>query len=431
MRGAQPSITDTVSMTDDPRHDELIYDWNTAGDDPAPPHPIEFDDETLRDGLQCPSVKAPELDERIRLLQLMSELGLGYVNVGLPGAGPHVVEVVRKLVTEIRDAKLDLKPNCAARTVEADIVPVGQLQQDTGVPIEVSTFIGSSQIRAYTEDWDLDTMLKHSRNALRVAERENLDVMFVTEDTTRAHPRTLEALYSAALESPATKRLCFCDTCGHATPPGAVNLVKWGAELIEKSGRTDVKIDWHGHQDRGLGVPNTIAALQAGAHRVHATALGIGERAGNTPMDQLLINLRLAGWIDNDLSALGEYVELTSKATGVAIPVSYPGFGRDAFETGTGVHAAAVIKAYDKNDEWLANRVYSGVPADMIGLAQVIRVGPMSGKSNVVFWLRQNGYDATDEVVDRLFLAAKESDRLLEDAELHALAKGGSVSAGA
>lgn len=403
--------------------DELIYDWNVTEDYPKPPHKIEFDDETLRDGLQCPSVNAPPLADRIRLLQLMSELGLGYVNVGLPGAGQHVVDVVTKLVEEIRDSKLDLEPNCAARTVEADIVPVAEIQQKTGVPIEVSTFIGSSQIRAYVEDWSLDTMLKHSRNALKIAERENLEVMFVTEDTTRAHPKILEALYGAALESPATKRLCFCDTVGHSIPQGAVNLIKWGTELVEKSGRTDVKIDWHGHMDRGLGVPNAIAALQAGAHRVHATGLGIGERAGNCPMDQLLVNLRLVGWIDNDLSALGEYVELTSKGTGVPVPVSYPVFGRDAFETGTGVHAAAVIKAENKGDAWLANRVYSGVPADMVGLKQIIRVGPMCGKSNVVYWLKENGYDASDTQVERVFAAAKDATKLLEDAELHALAK--------
>ncbi|MCB9898077.1 MAG: 2-isopropylmalate synthase [Planctomycetes bacterium] len=417
----------------EPAPQDLIYDWNKAPALSPPPNRIEFDDETLRDGLQCPSVKAPVFDERLRLLHLMDALGITYANVGLPGAGPHVVEMVTRLVTEIRDSKLRIEPNCAARTVAADIRPVAEIMQKTGVPIEVSTFIGSSQIRAYTEDWDLATMLRHSTDALRFAEQEGLAVMFVTEDTTRAHPETLEALYGAALESPATRRLCLCDTVGHAVPQGTVNLVKWAQELVAKSGRDDVKIDWHGHMDRGLGVPNAIAALQAGAHRVHGTALGIGERAGNVPMDQLLINLRLEGWIDNDLARLGEYVQLTSQATGIPIPVSYPAFGRDAFETGTGVHAAAVIKAHQKGEEWLANRVYSGVPADMVGLAQVIRVGPMSGKSNVVYWLETHGYDARPALVDRLFAAAKDSDRLLEDDELHRLAKSGegaSASAG-
>jgi 2-isopropylmalate synthase len=402
--------------------DDLIYDWNTVEPVPAPPHPIEFDDETLRDGLQCPSVTNPTIDEKLNLLHLMSDLGLRSVDVGLPGAGPHVVETVTRLVEEIRDAKLDIEPNCAARTVVADVAPVAEIQQKTGVKIEVSTFIGSSQIRAYTEDWGLQTMLDHSIKALKFAAKEGLSVMFVTEDTTRADPETLRALYGAALEHGAS-RLCFCDTVGHSTPAGAANLIRFAVKLVEESGRKDVKIDWHGHMDRGLGIENSIAALQAGAHRVHGTALGIGERAGNCPMDLLLVNLKLLGWIDNDLRRLGEYVHATSEAVHVPIPTGYPVFGRDAFETGTGVHAAAVIKAKQKGDEWLANRVYSGVPADDFGLEQVIRVGPMSGKSNVVWWLTEHGYEATEARVDRIFAAAKDARALLEDDALHALVK--------
>ena len=404
--------------------DDLIYDWNVLAPDPAPPQGIEFDDETLRDGLQCPSVTAPTLDEKIRLLHLMDALQLRYVDVGLPGAGPHVVETVTRLVEEIRDGALGIEPNCAARTVLADIQPVAEIQQKTGVRIEVSTFIGSSRIRAYTEDWSLEQMLQHSIKALKFAAAENLRVMFVTEDTTRAHPDTLRALYGAAIEHGAA-RLCFCDTVGHATPEGVTRLMGFAKRLVTEGGRPEVKIDWHGHMDRGLGVENCVAALRAGAHRVHATALGIGERAGNTPMDLLLVNLKLRGWIDNDLSRLGDYVRLTSAATGVPIPAGYPVFGRDAFETGTGVHAAAVIKAKAKGDDWLADRVYSGVPAGEFGLRQVIRVGPMCGKSNVVFWLQEHGYEPTDERVERLFTAAKASRKLLEDDELHALAKEG------
>ncbi len=408
-------------MPADSRSD-LIYDWNTAGPVPRPPHPIEFDDETLRDGLQCPSVTAPTLDEKIEMLHLVAELGLRYVNIGLPGAGPHVVQTVTRLAEEIRDAHLPLEPNCAARTVAADIRPVAEIQQKTGVKIEVSTFIGSSRIRAYTEDWDLATMLRHSVEALKFAKAEGLSVMFVTEDTTRADPQTLRALYGAALEHGAA-RLCFCDTCGHATPDGARRLIEWAVKLVAESGRKDVKIDWHGHMDRGLGIPNALAALQAGAHRVHGTALGIGERAGNVPMDLLLVNLKLLGWIDNDLHRLGDYVRLTSRATKVPIPIGYPVFGRDAFETGTGVHAAAVIKAQQKGDAWLADRVYSGVPAAEFGLSQVIRVGPMSGKSNVIHWLQQHGFEPTDERVERLFKAAKDSRALLQDDELRRLAE--------
>ncbi len=408
--------------------DTLIYDWNTAEPVEGPKHRIEFDDETLRDGLQSPSVTNPSIEDKIELLHLMAAIGIDSPDVGLPGAGPHVVETVTRLVEEIRDAKLGMVPNCAARTVIADIKPVADIMQKTGVPIEVCTFIGSSKIRAYTEEWNLDVMLEHSIKALDFAAAEGVPVMFVTEDTTRAHPDDIRALYTAALDHGA-KRLCFCDTVGHSTPDGTRNLIRFATQLVEESGRDDVKIDWHGHMDRGLGVWNNIAAIQAGAHRIHGSAMGIGERCGNAPMDLTLVNLKLLGWIDNDLTKLGEYVKKTAEAVNVPLPKSYPVFGDDAFETGTGVHAAAVIKAKQRGDEWLANAVYSGVPADAFGLRQVIRVGPMSGKSNVIFWLEQNGYESNDERVDLIFKAAKDASKLLEDEQLHDLAK--SVTANA
>jgi 2-isopropylmalate synthase len=244
--------------------------------------------------------------------------------------------------------------------------------------------------------------------------------MFVTEDTTRARPEHIRALYTAAIEAGA-RRICVCDTCGHATPPGVRRLVGFVAGLVRELG-ADVGIDWHGHRDRGLGLINAITAAEAGASRVHATALGVGERAGNTEMDLLLVNLKLMGWIDNDLSALAEYCQVASAATGVPIPHNYSVFGQDAFETGTGVHAAAVIKAFKKGDAWLADRIYSGVPAGMFGLEQVIRVGPMSGKSNVAWVLERHGVEPTEERVQAVLALAKQTPRLLTDEEVLAAA---------
>jgi 2-isopropylmalate synthase len=200
-------------------------------------------------------------------------------------------------------------------------------------------------------------------------------------------------------------------------------LVEYVQGIVARSG-ADVGIDWHGHRDRGLGLINALTALDAGATRVHATALGVGERAGNTEMDLLLVNLRLLGWIDNDLSALGDYVRLAAKTIGVPLPTNYPVFGSDAFETGTGVHAAAVIKAFKKGDAWLANRVYSGVPADMVGLEQVIKIGPMSGKSNVIWFLEKHGVQPSDAAVESVLQLAKATPRLLKDEEILAAARG-------
>jgi len=411
-----------------PAEHELIYDWNVEGESlPAPARTIEFDDETLRDGLQSPSVTTPSIDRKLEILHLIDKLGIQTADIGLPGAGPHVVEHVTRLAREIRDAKLKVTANCAARTLESDIRPVAEISQKVGLPIEVCTFIGSSPIRQYAEDWDVARMLKHTEDAVKFAVKEGLTVMYVTEDTTRAHPDTLKQLFRAAVDAGA-KRLCLCDTCGHATPAGAANLVHWAKEWAQGVDPA-IKIDWHGHSDRGLGVINTIAAIASGADRVHACALGIGERVGNTPMDQLLVNLKLMGWIDNDLSALPDYTRVVSESCEVPIPVNYPVVGRDAFRTGTGVHAAAVIKAYKKGDSWLADRVYSGVPASMVGREQEIEVGPMCGLSNVQYWLERHGYKAEENVVQAVFKAAKASPRVLTDAEVHDVAKHASAVA--
>jgi len=411
-----------------PAEHDLIYDWNVQGDTPArPPRTIEFDDETLRDGLQSPSVTSPPIEKKLEILHLIDRLGIQTADIGLPGAGPHVVEQTLRLAREIKDAKLKVTANCAARTLEADIRPVAEISQKAGIPIEVCTFIGSSPIRQYAEDWPLETMLKHTENAVTFAVKEGLSVMYVTEDTTRAHPDTLKQLFATAIRCGA-RRICVCDTCGHATPDGAANLIRWTRAYIDTIDPA-VRIDWHGHSDRGLGVINSISAAAAGADRLHACAIGIGERVGNTPMDQLLVNLQLMGWIDHDLSALPEYCSVVSVACEVPVPINYPVVGRDAFRTGTGVHAAAVIKAYKKGDAWLADRVYSGVPASMVGRTQEIEVGPMCGLSNVVYWLEHHGYEAADATVQAVFKAAKASPRVLTDAEVHDIVKHAAVGA--
>jgi len=404
--------------------ESLIYDWNLVDvETPAPKRKIEFDDETLRDGLQSPAVSNPSIDEKIEILHLMNQVGIDSADLGLPGAGPSHMAHIEALAREISSAKLNIAANVACRTVVSDVEPVVALTQRVGIPIEVCTFIGSSRIRSYTEDWDLDRMLKATEDCLTFCRDHDLPVMYVTEDTSRAHPETLEKLYGLALDLGA-KRLCFCDTCGHATPDGARALIRFARRLVEeKAPGRNVKIDWHGHEDRGLGVVNSIAAIEAGADRVHGSGIGIGERSGNAAMDLILVNLKLLGWIDNDLSALGDYVRAVARATKVELPHNYPVFGTDAFETATGVHAAAVIKALKKGEVQLANLVYSGVPAHMFGLEQKIRIGPMSGRSNVTYWLERRGHEATDERVRLLLEAGKNSTRLLTDEELEELVR--------
>lgn len=402
---------------------ERIYDWNQQGrGGPLVRTPPRILDETIRDGLQSPSARDPSIEQKMELLRLMARLGIDTVDLGLPGAGPRAKDDVERLLRCIVEERLPLKPNCAARTVTADIRPIVEISQRVGVPVEVTAFIGSSPLRAAAEGWSLDTLVARTRESMRFISDAGLPASFVTEDTTRSHPEVLSVLFRAAIDAGAT-RLVLCDTCGHATPDGARRLVRFVREVARERGRGDVKIDWHGHQDRGLAVVNSIAAYEAGADRLHAAGLGVGERSGNCPMDQLLVNLKLLGYLapGRDLTGLPAYARAVSRFLEVPIPNNYPVVGHDAFETGTGVHAAAVIKALKRGDTWLANRVYSGVPADEFGLAQVISIGPMSGKSNVVWWLEHHGYPVEEKVVDRLFEAAKAGSKVLTDDALHDL----------
>ena len=401
-----------------PKESDLIYDWNRAqGPDLLPGRGrVELDDETLRDGLQSPSVRNPAIEDKVRMLHLMADLGIEGANLGLPGAGAHVVHDVERLAREIAQHKLPIAPNCAARTVAADIQPIAEIVQRTGVVIEVACFIGSSPVRQYAEGWTMDRMLRLTRDAVELAVREGLPVMYVTEDTTRAAPEDLRRLYTEAVEAGA-RRLCVADTVGHATPNGARNVIRFVREVVDATGE-DIQVDWHGHRDRGLAVSNALAAAAAGADRLHGTAVGIGERVGNCGIDLLLVNMQLLGWIDRDLSKLREYCELVAEKTGVPLPDNYPVVGKDAFRTGTGVHAAAIIKARARGEEWLADLVYSSVPASLIGSHQIIEVGPMSGESNVVFWLQERGIERNPELVRAIFDRAKESARVLDEAEI-------------
>jgi 2-isopropylmalate synthase len=392
----------------------LIHDWN--GGPVSRQQPVLLDDETLRDGLQSPSVRCPTIDEKLRILHLIDRLGIDSADIGLPGAGPHVVRDVERLAKEIVDARLRVRPNCAARTLVADIKPIAEISQRVGLPIEVGAFIGSSPLRRYTEGWSLEKLLRLTEEAIGFAVGEGLPVLYVTEDTTRADPDTLRQLYSTAIRTGAT-RVCISDTVGHATPAGAAAVTRFIAQVVEECGG-GIGIDWHGHRDRDFAVVNSIAAIDAGATRVHGTAIGIGERVGNTPMDALIVNLVLMGYLERDLTPLVEYCQCVSEVTGVPIPSNYPVVGRDAFRTATGVHAAAVIKAYRMNDIALVDAVYSGVPASLIGREQEIEVGPMSGKSNVVFWLERRGLATTDDAVERIFAKAKASASVLSEDEI-------------
>jgi 2-isopropylmalate synthase len=179
-----------------------------------------------------------------------------------------------------------------------------------------------------------------------------------------------------------------------------------------------------------MALTNAFAAIEAGAHRVHGCGLGVGERVGNTSMDLMLLNAKLMGWIDGDLTNLVPYVQKVSQACKFPIPVNYPLSGADAFRTATGVHAAAIIKAKKRGNEWLADRVYSGVPAGEFGKQQVIEIGHMSGMSNVRYWCEEHGIAASDELCKAILDRAKSCAWTLTDAEILAVVEAQGVHTG-
>ena len=412
---------------------DIIYDWN-AVEKRAPLSRGRFTlhDETLRDGLQSPSVRDPAIEDKLQILRMLDALGIETLDIGLPGAGPRAVADCTRLSEEIRDGRLRIQASCAARTHLNDIIPIVEISQKVGIPLEVMTFIGSSPIRQFAEDWDLQRILKLSAEAIDFAVKHGLRCTYVTEDTTRSRPEVLAPLFKNAIDHGAD-RLCLCDTVGHATPDGIRNLLAFTRGLVVGMGLSGRGgIDWHGHNDRGLGVTNAIYAIEYGADRAHGTILGVGERVGNAALDQMLVNLRLLGELDavsaegevvreRDLRRLADLVALVSKACQVPVPYNYPVFGADAFRTATGVHAAAIIKAERKGDAFLADRIYSSVPAELFGRRQEIEIGYMSGESNVVYWLQQRGVTPEPELVKRVLRSAKHSDHLLTADEVYAI----------
>lgn len=395
---------------------DIIYDWNQRGERaPAPLRPIEVHDETLRDGIQSPSLVDPPISAKERTIRLLARSGVASVNVGLPGAGPRAVEDSEHLVKLIRDEKLNIRPGCAARTHPNDIQPIIEISDRTGVPVEAMMFLGSSPIRMYAEGWDENRLEKLTRDAIRLAVGAGIPASFVTEDTVRSHPDTLRRLFTAAIDEGAD-RLVLCDTVGHSTPTGVCNIVRFAVDLLDELGVSDsVKLDWHGHDDRGLSLINAMAAMEAGVDRLHGTIMGVGERVGNTPVDLLLVNLKLLGYDMGDTSALSELVSIISENCNWPIPPDYPVFGRDAFRTGTGVHAAAVIKAAKRGDDLLADMIYSGVPASWFGRKQEIEIGHMSGLSNVKYWLESRDIPLSDKLIGEIFTLAKSGTTTLTE----------------
>jgi 2-isopropylmalate synthase len=402
-------------MTRDAR--TLIHDWNSRKSRVV--RRVEVDDETLRDGLQSPSVRHPSVAERVELLRRMARIGIDAAAIGMPVSGESAFDTVLGIAQAVRAESIPVRLLCAARTVRTDIEPIVEIADRVGSPIEVMAFIGSSPIRIHAEGWEVPDMLRWVRESVRFGVSHGLPVCLVTEDTTRAQPELLKELYTAALEEGAT-RICLADTVGHATPDSVVELVGFiRSEVL--AGRPGVALDWHGHNDRGLALANTLAAIETGVTRVHGTALGIGERCGNTAIEQILMNARMLG-DDRDLSELPDYCGYASQIFDRAISADRPLVGADAFHTATGVHAAAIIKAARSGEAAIADTVYATIDPTVFGLEHIIGIGPASGAANVRYRLDRLDLPHDPQTVEAVLQAARAAGQLLDESDLLAIA---------
>jgi len=366
------------------RPNELIHDWNLADSQPVTIAGLQIEDHTLEDGLRTASAHAPALAEREGVLEAMASLGTTAICLreDLWDSAPRIRE-------------LGMRP--AAWVAPAD----ARRATEHGLEPRVVVPVSAPALRERGQSLD---------DALRAAEASERSTL-VAEDATRAHPASLRRLVEAGVRAGA-ERVCLHDSCGHATPEGAARIVRFALAVMRDTG-AEPRVDWYGRNDRDLAVINALSALEAGAGRIHGSVLGVGERAGGASLDLVLVNLRLLGWIEWDLTGLQSLCDRVAHACGLEVPVNYPVFGKDAFRTATGVHAAAIIKAQGKGHEWLADRVYSGVPASWFGRCQVIEVGPMSGESNVVAWLAAHDVENLPGLSQRILQRAKAGDHIL------------------
>jgi 2-isopropylmalate synthase len=408
---------------------DLVHDWN--GPLPHPGGDVRVFDETLRDGLQAAHIRHPNLDEKLHLLSLMDKLRIDQANIGFPASDDQQFRDIVEIGRVAAAGKLSLRLEVAARCTPGDVHAILDAAEQSGYAFEAGIFIGSSSIRRFVEGWDLDMLVRRVREHVALATRRGLRVMFVTEDTTRTDPETIRVLYDAAISEGAT-RLCVADTVGWAAPRGVARLMRFIVREVIR-GQAGLEIVWHGHRDLGLEMANCLAAVEGGAHALEATALGIGERAGNAAMELVLAHLHLSGLRSSPLLALTDYAHYASRILRDPIPFRQPVVGPEAFSHGSGVHAAAIRKALELGRPDLAGVVYSPIDPDVVNRTFGITVGRMSGRSNAILALRTLGIEPTQGLVQAVLAAAKASDFPLTNERIRELAEAHSpvVSAGA
>lgn len=391
----------------------LVYDWNMTDADAPLARGVRVIDETLYEAVHAASA-LPDAGAISELLRCMPAIGISEVGLGALSAStlPEIVRRARLIAEE----RLPLAPACVVDAVSTEVDRVAHVLDASGGRLTVTLLVQASSLQQRALGQAPDRALADLEGALEAAARCGADSALLLHDAGRAHPAPLRRIVNAALGH-GVERVCLWDSAGRTSPRGAGRLVAFMRRVAAERDAL-IQVGWFGRNDRDLALASALEARRRGADALHATALGLGHGAGCVPIDLLLANLLLLEVIDSDLSALKQYCDLAARAFGFSIPASYPVFGGDAFRTATGVHAAAIIKARDKGDHWLADRVYSSVPAGLFGLHQIIDVGPMSGESNAVAWLRHHGFTPQPELVKRIIARAKASKATLTAEEM-------------
>lgn len=403
------------TMKQEARSENLFFDWGHSLQVPFP----AILDATLRDGIQGILTRYPSLDEKLHLVDLLLSLGVHEFEIGMPVVGLKHKQESIAVAAHIFKQCPDARVICLARTKIDDVIAVAEVAQAVGCHIGCALFVGSSPIRRRVEGWSIVDLVNWTAQAVRFAVHEGLAVSLACEDATRSEPETLRNLYLTAIEHGAS-RVVIPDTVGICSTDSTRRIVEFFRDQIT-DGDT-IPIDWHGHNDRDLGVANAVAAANAGATCIHTTVLGIGERCGNVPLEPLLVHLATHETYQWNLSILPQLAEYASKIFDDPIRSRYPIIGQNAFATAAGTHGAALYKATQRRDSQLAANVYAGADPRSFGREVQVFVGPMSGVANVKWKAQELGVSLKPNSEEDILLVAKERDKILTDQEFRTVA---------
>ncbi len=372
-----------------------------------------IDDETLRDGVQAPYVLQPTIEQALTIFEFSRKLGVQKADIGFAASSPTTFNRIKEVAKQNYGEGTPITISCAARTTIGDIDPIIKLSQEIGNPIEADTFIGTDPLRMKVEGWTPEFMANQVEQVTRYAIDHGVPTMLVTETSfagIQQIPNVVRDIYLAGLNAGAG-RVCLCDTTGAHTFDEIIEGIHWMRNLLDTNGFHHVGIDFHGHDDLTNAVSNSVAAFMAGADRVHATILGIGERRGNTDLIPLLVQLDKKEMnSDHNLHILPEYAMYASSVLGVPISDTHPVIGPDARCMVSGVHATAALKGLEQGHKG----IYLPFDPDSLGIkpSHTTKIGQMAGKGNVLLFALMEGLPRpTDLQIERVLNEAKGLDQ--------------------